>query len=299
MIVVESPGMFTTVQDLGRFGYGTLGVSAAGAADRVALRLGNRLVGNPPGAAGLEMTLLGGVFRFERDSVIALTGGDFECSVPMWRAVAVRAGETVRCGGARSGARCYLCVAGGIDVPAVLGSRSAHALSGIGGGGLRRGAVLSLGAGRGAEAGRGVKPARLYPAGAIHVTPSVQTDWFSPEQRQVFVSTVWRVSNAADRMGLRLEGPPIACAGGGRMLTEGAPLGAVQLPPGGEPIILFVDQQTTGGYPKIASVISADLHRVGQLRPREAVRFEWVTPDEARRRLLELERLAASDELFE
>ena len=269
MIRVVRPGFLTTVQDLGRFGWAHLGVSASGAADALALRAGNLLVGNHEGAAALEMTLTGGEFEFDGPTVCALTG-----AAPMWEAFETRA---VRCGPARGGARCYLCVRGGIDVPPVLGSRATHLLTGMGGHcgrALRRGDVLPVGgeAIRRPRAGH-VAPPPLAPV--LRVTPGAQADWFPTA-----IEGEYEVTEEADRMGLRLRGPALAPPTR-EMITEGVPLGAVQVPPGGQPIILFVEHQTTGGYPKIANVISADLRTVGQLRPRDRVRFEQVSLERA------------------
>jgi biotin-dependent carboxylase-like uncharacterized protein len=281
MIVVEAAGLLTTVQDLGRPGYAHLGVSASGAADALALRAGNRLVGNDPGAAGIEMTLAGGTFRFECDAVVALAGSDF--GVETWKPFAVRAGETVKLGQSRTGARCYLCVRGGIDAPRVLGSASAHVLTGLGGGPLRKGDVLPIGPEPGrAPVWQGTKwgQDRLAP---LRVTPGPQAGWF----RRGLDGLVYHVREESNRMGLRLKGPRFVQQG--ELLTEGVSLGAIQVPPGGEPLILFVEHQTTGGYPKIANVISADLWKVGQLRPRDTVRFETVPLERARALLLEQE----------
>jgi biotin-dependent carboxylase-like uncharacterized protein len=265
------------VQDLGRPGYAHLGISASGAADALSLRAGNLLVGNAEGAAELEMTLAGGAFEFESGALVALTGADFDASIPLWRTVEVKPGEQVRCGHARSGARGYLCVRGGIAVPLVLGSASTHlvtALGGFEGRALRRGDVLKVGPASGPANDSVAR--RAAPAPAPHSTIRVTGGLESVE----LCSATWQVKEDSDRMGLRLRGPVLA-RGAGHMLTEGVPLGAVQLPPDGQPIILFVEHQTTGGYPKIANVISADFHAVGQLRPRDQVRFEPVSMDAA------------------
>jgi len=266
----------TTVQDLGRPGYAHLGISASGAADALSLRAGNLLVGNAEGAAALEMTLAGGTFEFESRAVVALTGADFETSIPMWTAVRVKPGEQIRCGHARSGARCYLCVNGGIDVPLALGSASTHLLTGLGGlegRALKRGDVLAVGTTTSRQPPNTSHGERSSPASpVIHVT--------APTNAHALCCAPWEVQEDSDRMGLRLRGAPLD-RHTGHMLTEGVPLGAVQVPPDGQPIILFVEHQTTGGYPKIANVISADFHAVGQLRPRDRVRFEQVSLDAA------------------
>jgi antagonist of KipI len=307
-IQAQAPGLFTTVQDLGREGFGPLGVSASGAADAIALRLGNRLVGNAEGAAGLEMTLIGGEFFFADGAAVALAGSDFGAAldgapVLMWRSFEVRAGQTLRLGPTRSGARCYLCVAGGIEVEPFLGSASTHVLSGLGGLGgraLRKGDVVHIGDSADAFRTRMAAPdavGRLAPRKLLRVTAGLQSDCFSEAARAALYSGPYRVTEESNRMGLRLEGPPIA-APAGHMITEGAPLGAIQAPPGGQPIILFVEQQTTGGYLKIANVIAADLPSVGQLRPRDEIRFELVSFETARALLREQEALLRSEGLI-
>lgn len=282
---VVQPGFQTTVQDLGRFGHAHEGVSASGAADALALRAGNLLVGNAENAPALEMTLVGGTFTAEVDSVIALTGSDFGTGLPLWRAVAVKAGDVIRCGPSRSGARGYLAVRGGIDVPRLLGSASTHLLTGLGGRALQPGDQLAIG--NAAVRRPRVEPVRPpeFASGVLRVTAGPQANWFSDE----LYRAGYQVSEESNRMGLRLRGSPIASPAG-QMLTEGVALGAVQVPPDGQPIILFVEHQTTGGYPKPANVIAADLSRVGQLRPRDEVRFERVTMHRALALLREQEQ---------
>jgi antagonist of KipI len=312
LIEVRAPGLLTTVQDLGREGFGPMGVSASGAADPVALRIGNRLVGNAEGAAGLEMTLLGGTFFFPEHAEIALTGADFGATldherVDLWSSVEVQAGQTLRLEATHTGARCYLCVRGGIAVKMFLGSASTHLLSELGGfegHPLHKGDVLKIGTSGGGfrtfrkrrVAVRGLE--KLAPRKSIRVTTGPQSDWFSSEARKMFYAGTYRVAEDSNRMGLRLEGVAIASAPGGEMISEGVSLGAVQITAGGLPIVLFVEQQTTGGYPKIANVISADLSSLGQLRPRDEIRFELVEMETARMLLDEQEKLLASQELI-
>jgi KipI family sensor histidine kinase inhibitor len=279
-IRVLSPGLQTTVQDLGRFGYAHFGVSASGAADPLALRAGNLLVGNAENAAAFEMTLVGGAFEFETDAVIALTGSDFGAGLPLWTAVEIKAGETVRCGATRSGARGYLAVRGGIGVPKVMGSASVHVMTGVGGRPLRAGDVLPIGDAAIRRPRKGHPRAPEFArTGPLRVTPGPQAHWFSDQLGDLY-GAAYQVAEESNRMGLRLRGPAIPSPAG-HMLTEGVPLGAIQIPPGGQPIILFVEHQTTGGYPKPANVISADFWRLGQLRPRDEVRFEPVTFEQA------------------
>ena len=308
-IQVQEPGLLTTVQDLGRDGFGPLGVSPSGAADPISLRLGNRLVANPESAAGLEMTLLGGTFLFPEGAILALTGSDFVATidgtvVDLWTSIDVRPGQTLRVGPARSGARCYLCVGGGIAVKPFLGSSSTHILTGLGGfkgRPLRKGDVLHMGSAIGSFRKRTIAPQarnNLSPRRILRVTPGPQSNWFSESSLSEFYRETYRVGEQSNRMGLRLEGKAVTQNSPGEMITEGVSLGAVQVTHGGLPIILFVEQQTTGGYPKIANVISADLHRVGQLRPRDEIRFEQVTFEAARSLLMEQEKMLASEELI-
>jgi antagonist of KipI len=309
VILVREPGLFTTVQDLGREGYGPLGVSASGAADAISLRLGNQLLGNADGAAALEMTLLGGAFEFVEGAVVALGGSDFGATldgkpVETWNAFEARAGQVLKLGSTRSGARCYLCARGGVEVNEFLGSASTHVLSGLGGfegRALKKGDVLKIGETRGALQRRSVSAEALSQLAArkvLRATAGPQSDWFDEEPKRLFYASTYRVGEDSNRMGLRLEGAAIAGPSGGEMISEGVALGAVQVPEGGKPIILFVEQQTTGGYPKIANVISADFHSLGQLRPRDEIRFELVEMETARRLLREQEEWMASGELL-
>ena len=332
-IHVQSPGLLTTIQDLGREGFGPLGVSPSGAADAFALRIGNRLVGNAEGAAGLEMTLLGGTFVFPEGAVVALTGSDFGVTldgapVALWSAFEVKAGETLRTGPTRTGARSYLCVRGGIAVKPFLRSASTHLLSGLGGHegrALRKGDVLKIGVASGAFRKRVVAEKALKtfsPRKVLRVTPGPQRDWFPEAAKRMFYGSTYRVAEESNRMGLRLEGPAIpqgahgdahgktrgdragkargdgAGKAPGEMISEGVSLGAIQIAAGGLPIILFVEQQTTGGYAKMANVISADFHSLGQLRPRDEIRFELVSFETARKLLIKQEKLLSSEDLI-
>lgn len=302
-LVVESPGLLTTVQDLGRPGFGPLGVSPSGAADSVALRLGNLLVGNKPGAAALEMTLLGGSFVFPDGAAVALTGADLAATldgraVEMWTPQTIPPGKRLVCGSTRNFARGYLAVAGGVQVPPFLGSASTHLLSGVGGHNgraLRKGDVLKLGAPAKKILNRKIPKHVLFtlmPSKVLRVTDGPQIDMFSERSKTAFFRGTFSVSESSDRTGLRLEGNRLhSNARDGEMITEGVSLGAVQLTPSGQPIILFVEQQTTGGYPKIANVIGTDLHRLGQLRPRNIIRFERTSFAVARSLWMEQEKL--------
>ncbi len=305
---VVTPGFQTTVQDLGRYGYAHLGVSASGAADALSLRLGNLLVGNAEDAAALEMTLVGGTFEFQGNVLVALTGSDFGPALdgvplPLWASIEVKAGHRVSCGATKSGARCYLCVSGGIRVPPVLGSVSTHLVTGMGGHmgrALKKGDQLELGSPTaGPRRSRRLADDVLLrlKKEVIRLTAGPQADRYSREALEVLVSSAYLVTEESDRMGIRLRGNPILGHERGNMLTEGVSLGAIQVPHDGQPIILFVEHQTTGGYPKIANVISADMHVIGQLRPRDIVHFEFVSLQHALELLEEQENLINPESL--
>jgi antagonist of KipI len=274
------------------------------------LRLGNLLVENQPGVAGLELTLVGGSFVFPDGAVIALTGADLGATVngrplEMWASHTLEPGTKLMFGATRNFARGYLAIAGGIQVDPFLGSASTHVLSGLGGfegRALRKGDRLRIGKASKKVARRKITLAALYafkPRKVLRVTEGPQEDWFSEAAKHVFYRDVFRVSEESDRVGLRLEGTALDGSTAREMITEGVSLGAVQVTPSGQPIILFVEQQTTGGYPKIANIIAADLHRIGQLRPRAEIRFQRTSLAVARSLWIEQERLLnAPEQLF-
>ncbi len=282
---VIEPGFLTTVQDLGRFGAAHLGVSPCGAADGFSLRVGNRLVGNRESAPALEMTLTGGAFEFEQEAVFALTGADFGATlegqpVAPWTEVRAKAGALFRVGRAQGGARCYLCVGGGIAVEEFLGSASTDLRSGFGGFGgrpLRAGDVLTIGQAVRPPLDVDARALRSYASGAtLRVTRGPQARLFPPDALARLCASAYTMRDDSNRLGIRLYGEAIFPAEQRELVTEGVSLGAVQIPPDGHPIILFVDQQTTGGYPKLANVIMADMPKVGQLAPRSGIRFTEV-----------------------
>jgi biotin-dependent carboxylase-like uncharacterized protein len=289
---VLQPGLLTTVQDRGRFGYQKYGVPVSGAVDDTALRLGNRLVGNPSDAAGIEITLLGPTLRFRADAVIALTGAETraqldDARLPRATSLRVRAGQVLSVGPCVRGLRCYLAIAGGIDVPVVLGSRATNLVAGFGGfqgRALAAGDVLSAGpAAAPAEdlAGRTVPPRwcpRFESPVTVRVVLGPQADGFTSEGLETFLRSPYQVTHQTDRMGCRLDGPAIAHRGAPDILSDWIPLGAVQVPGNGRPIILLADRQTTGGYPKIATAIAPDLGPVAQGRPGDTIRFQAIAP---------------------
>jgi antagonist of KipI len=309
-LLVEAPGFLTMVQDLGRLGNGVLGVSASGAADPIALRVGNRLAGNPPEAAALEMTLTGGTFVFPEGAIFALTGADFPATlngepVAQWSTHHAPRGSKLCVGATTNGARCYLCLAGGIRVSLFLGSASTHLLSGLGGlhgRALRAGDVLPLGTAPATLPRHAIHSnalEKLKPRKILRVTEGPQKSWFSTKAHSDFFESAFQVTEEANRMGLRLSGPSLAATHTGELISEGTPLGAIQVTPAGQAIILFVEQQTAGGYPKIANVIGADLPSLGQLRPRDSIRFQSVSFKKARTAwLAQLEVLQSEKLLF-
>ena len=304
---VIAPGMLTTVQDLGRPGYAYLGVSASGAADALSLRLGNLLVGNPESAAALEVTMIGGTYRFPEGAILAITGSDFGAQlngeqIPVGKATDAAPNSVLRLSNASSGSRAYLCMRGGIRVPMFLGSASTHLLSGLGGvagRALRTGDLLRIGREPIMSPRRALRKPTVIPRPKLRVTLGAHAGRFTGEMRELFVSSSYTVTDQANRMGLRLHGAGLRTADPAGVLSQGVSCGSIQVTNAGQPLILFVEQQTTGGYPLIASVITVDLPSVGQLRPGDSVRFEFVGIEEALKLLREQEQWIASGEPFE
>lgn len=296
MIEVLKPGLLATVQDAGRPGHRASGMPVAGAMDRLALAAANLLCGNGPGAAALELTLLGGAFRFEEEGYAALAGADLRAALdgrPLAPGCAFRvpAGATLALGPAARGVRGYLAVRGGIDVPPLLGSRSTYVRAGFGGfqgRPLRAGDRLPVGrAGGPCPPPRALRPGELPgppPPGAtvaLRLLPGPQEELLDPEGWAALLATAWRVTPANDRMGYRLEGPPLRLAGAADLLTDALVPGAVQVPGSGLPIVMMADCQTTGGYPKPGAVIGPDLRLLAQARAGDAVRFVRCGQEEA------------------
>lgn len=290
---VLQPGPLTTIQDTGRVGVQRFGISASGAVDPVALRVGNLLVGNPPAAAGLEFTGFGPTLRLLADAVVALTGGEFAARLDgrpvRWHeSFLVRAGQRLEIQGAVCGFRGYLAVAGGIAAPLLLGSRATCLPARFGGHRGRRleeGDHLAAGRGQGTPLIGASAPAdwrrrREEPA-VVRVVLGPQDDAFTAEGLETFLSATYRVTADADRMGCRVDGPAVAHRTGPDIISDWIPPGGIQVPGSGTPIILLADRQTTGGYAKIATVIGADLGIVAQRQPRDGLRFRAVSVDEA------------------
>lgn len=308
MITILKPGLLASVQDLGRHGHRQLGVCPGGALDTLGLTLANRLVGNAAGAAGVELTLGNCALRFEQDTRIALAGDDFGARLDgaplrtLW-GVPVRAGQVLQLAGANRdqrppGLRSWLAVAGGIDVPPLLGSRSTDLKAGFGGfegRALKKGDQLPLGVSRLDAAQRArrpfgvrgpdewvpaVPPAPDAPI-TLRVLPGPEAAQFSDAVRAQFHATPWRITPQSNRMGSRLDGPALQRAVEGDMLSSAVVPGTVQVPPAGQPIILMGDAQTTGGYPRIAVVIRADLWRLARAPLGGRLRLATVNADEA------------------
>ncbi|MGW1539571.1 5-oxoprolinase subunit C family protein [Streptomyces sp. NPDC002309] len=281
-LAVVRAGALTTVQDLGRPGHSHLGVPRSGALDPPAAALANRLAGNPPGAALLETTLNGCALRPRSPVTVAVTGAPCPVTVDgrpvAWGApVRVPAGALLDVGAATRGVRSYVAVSGGVAVEPVLGSRSTDLLSGLGPPPLTNGVVLPLGQVAGPHARVDGVPQPAPPAELVlRVTLGPRDDWFTEEAVRTFTSRPYRVSAAGNRIGLRTEGPALERARPGELPSEGMVLGAVQVPPDGRPVVFLADHPTTGGYPVIAVVRTADLAAAAQAAPGTPVRFMAV-----------------------
>lgn len=305
VLEVIRPGLFTTLQDAGRFGYRQLGVTVGGAMDGTSLALANALVGNSLTTGGIECTGDGPTVIIHHDACIAVVGGQFsisvdDTSVPSGRPLWVRAGSTLKIGPAIHGYRCYLAVRGGFDARPVLASQSTLARYGIGGFSgqvLRKGDILRIVPDKQPSQGSqglrrlasgvwtttwGLRPHQNKTEGplSVRVMPGEQASSFAGEAEATFYTEPFRIKAASDRMGMRLSGPAVA-GSGGQMKSEPVVHGSVQVPPDGQPIVLMADCQTVGGYPKIATVIQVDLAALAQARPGTEIRFQQVSLEEA------------------
>lgn len=299
MLTIRKGGMQTTVQDLGRSGFQKFGVVAAGAMDQYSFRIANLLVGNEENAAALEITMMGPEIYFEKDAVISICGGDINPELDgnaagLWRLLIVTKGQTLTFGKSRLGSRCYVAIAGGINVPPVMNSRSTYlraALGGFHGRALKAGDQLAIGSDRTGQKFAAERNSWFIPSPAyssepvIRVTAGRQYHLFSEDSRKRFFSESFSVSSQSDRMGYRIKGPELALAVKQEMISEAVAFGSIQVPSDGNPIILMADRQTTGGYPKVAEAISVDLPLISQLKPGDSIRFKEVSVEEAQRLL--------------
>ncbi len=302
-VIVLKPGLQTTIQDRGRWGWQAQGVPVAGPMDPCAHRLANALAGNDPGAATLEVMLVGPELEFEDERVIAVAGAEFEVtvdgrSVPPQSAFVVSSGSHLRFGARKKGARAYVAVAGGISVPPILGSRATHlisAMGGIDGRALKAGDRLPLGdpmRARNTMSAQPLMPIVSLPDthATIRVLAGPQQDYFTPDALDVLQSMPYTISQRSDRMGFRLDGPVLTHVRGADIISDATPLGVLQVPASGLPILLMADRQTAGGYPKIATVIAADMSVAGQLGPGDTIAFRVCSLGEALSALIAQER---------
>ncbi len=275
MLTVVAPGPLTTVQDLGRPGLAGIGVGRSGACDRASAALANRLVGNDPGAAVLEVTLGGLAVRAGADLVVVTTGARPAGSPAHDAPVALRAGATLRLGTPAAGLRTYLAVRGGIAVEPVLGSRSTDLLAGLGPAALREGDVLPVGDPTGGMPGVDVAAVPDPPAGevAVRLLPGPRSDWLTDEALELLGTAAWTVTSESNRIGLRLAGPALARRVSDELPSEGLVRGALQVPPSGTPVLFLADAPVTGGYPVAGYVADADVDRCAQLRPGQTLRL--------------------------
>ncbi|MED1738861.1 biotin-dependent carboxyltransferase family protein [Bacillus swezeyi] len=319
-IEVLKPGLMTTVQDLGRTGFQKYGILVSGAMDADSLRLANMLAGNKQNEAALEVTLMGPgpSLRFQKTALIAVAGADFSLTVndeeaPLWRPVLVEEGSIITFGMCRRGSRAYMAVAGGIDVPPVMNSKSTYVRAGIGG---CKGRQLqkgdSLTAGELTALSENIIEklrAQMNPHGfatpnwavdrqyflplkknpAIRVIKGEQFSRFTQSSQETFFGEPFRVTAKSDRMGYRLQGEALQLESPLEMISEAVSFGTIQVPPDGNPIVLLADRQTAGGYPRIAHIISADLSAVTQMMPGEQVQFQLIGLHEAERLYIERE----------
>lgn len=309
-IQVVRPGLLTSLQDIGRSGHQKYGVVVSGAMDLLALRVANLLVDNAEGAAACEITCWGPALRFEQDALIAICGGDLapriaQETVPAWRPVVVRRGSLLEFGEPQRGCRAYLAVAGGFDVPPVMGSRSTYLRAGLGGfhgRALKAGDVLDLQPPSELASRRmqrslnaaGSRPLFASPWGAawglaaaagspptVRAMRGGQFAWFTADSQERFFAAEFQVTSQSDRMGYRLAGPPLRLAAPRELISEAVSAGTIQVPAEGQPIVLMADCQTTGGYPKIAQAATVDLSVLAQARPGDRIRFQEISVAEA------------------
>jgi antagonist of KipI len=314
-IKVLHPGLLTTIQDLGRYGSQKFGVIVSGAMDPISLRIANLLVGNDEGEGALEITLFGTTLQFETDELVAITGGDLQPTIdgekaPMWRPVLIRKGSILQFKSAMNGCRAYVAFAGGIVVPEVMGSKSTYlraAIGGLQGRALQKGDVFECGDFNSLSRAFVHQLERMTThfkwsvnytefmtfnkTQTIRVLHGAEFERFDLASQQAFFSKRYRLTTQADRMGYRLEGESLSLSEKFELLSEGVTYGTIQVPSNGQPIILMVDRQTTGGYPKIGQVISTDLPCLAQMQPNANIQFKEVSLEQAELELIKQEQM--------
>ncbi|TKC19484.1 biotin-dependent carboxyltransferase family protein [Robertmurraya kyonggiensis] len=300
MMTIIKPGLFSTIQDLGRYGYQKYGVVVSGAMDSLSFRIANLLVGNEENTPVIEMTIVGPSIQFHKDSLIAICGGDLSPSidglpVSMGRPIFVKKDSTLQFGKCKNGARAYLAVSGGIVTPFVMGSASTYVrgqLGGVMGRVLQSGDQLTIGYLN--ELSKKIREYVHTKASENWFVPFLKTihpivrllqgrefDLFTDASKSLLINEPFTITAEADRMGYRLSGPKLMQKEHTEMLSAAVTIGTIQVTPDGSPIILLADRQTTGGYPKIAQVISIDLPLLAQMKPMDQVRFQMITLEEA------------------
>lgn len=320
MITIIKPGLLSTIQDKGRYGFQKYGVISSGAMDELSHRLANILIGNDDNSPTIEMTLLGAVIHFHEDTLISICGGDLSPSingcltVPMWRPVLIKKDTTLHFRGAKKGCRTYLAVAGGFSIPKLMNSASTYlraAIGGFCGRSLQAGDEISFNRkSRLSERIFESLKTRLYhhPFAAanwfisptpipipeknlvIQVMEGRQYHLFNEESREKFFQSLFQVTAQSDRMGYRLQGYPLQLQNHKELLSEAVTFGTIQVPADGNPIILLADRQTTGGYPKIAQIASVDFPLIAQAKPGDRIHFKKISHEDAQRQYIERER---------
>ena len=292
-IKIKTGGFLTTIQDMGRFGYQETGMSVSGVMDTRSASLANILVGNDENEGVIEVTLMGPTMEFTADNIIAVTGGDLGAKLdgnllPRYEAVLVKAGQTLSFTGLKSGARAFIAFAGGLAVPAVMGSKSTNLKSKIGGfegRKLEKDDAIGFAAPKTSLPNMDKRKLSIPDFSAkehdLRVVLGPQDDCFPQSSIDTFFNNVYTIGNEYDRMGCRMQGPVIKHKVGGDIITDGISFGAVQVPSHGNPIVMMADHQTTGGYTKIANVISVDLPVLAQCMPGHKIHFRWVSIEEA------------------
>ncbi len=291
---IINPGLLTTIQDYGRAGYQQDGMPVAGAMDSYAMQLANILTGNDRNDAVIEMTFLGAEIQFNLNTTIAITGADMSpringTSISMYKTVNVNKGDILKLVGATKGCRTYISISGGLDIPKIMGSKSTYLrakIGGLQGRKLKAGDEIYI---KNNENTRkiGIRemPEEVIPdyKGTIiaRVILGPEDDRFTDQGIKTFFQEEYKITNQSDRMGYRLEGKKIEHKNGADIISGGITLGAIQVPGHGQPIIMMADRQTTGGYTKIANVISVDIPYLAQLKPGDRIRFKKITLDEA------------------
>ncbi|RXJ00254.1 biotin-dependent carboxyltransferase family protein [Anaerobacillus alkaliphilus] len=304
---IEKPGLLTTIQDLGRYGYQRYGVVVSGVMDQFAHRVGNLLVGNTEECATLEVTMMGPMITVLEDTVIAITGADLsatidEQQVVLWKSFVVKKGQIISFGQPRRGVRAYIAAAGGFEGSDVLGSKATYIkakMGGVAGRNLRKGDVLFCGDDefRKLFSRRSINPeliSHCYSSGPIRVILGPDENSFTKEGKATFFSGEYEITREIDRMGYRLSGPIITHQGKADIISDAITVGTIQVPASGQPIILFADRQTSGGYPRIGTVITVDIPRLVQQMSRTKISFVEISIEEAQQLLLKQERVMRS-----